>query len=198
MHMRATLWLVVLIAGCGKTLPYADTEGDVDARHYRVVEHPPPPARAETVPARPSETALWIDGAWTWWRGRWSWIVGRWVEPPPNTRHHAWDLCYCPDGKLLYAPGVWRDDTGEIVMPPQPLEMADPAQGAVVDEQGRRIEVGRNVHSQQRYMRRMRRQFQRERRQRRRASAKDVRHHEDCLTASGRSVRKVEADPDPP
>ena len=52
------------------------------------VPYPPPPARVESVPPRPSTKATWIDGEWTWRGKRWLWVRGRWVEPPKGAVFH--------------------------------------------------------------------------------------------------------------
>jgi len=186
--MRALIVMLLPLLGCG-SLPQPETAEGVRPRDYQVVDHPPPPARVEPVPARPTDTAVWVDGSWVWWRGRWSWVVGRWVEPPPGGRLQRWDLCWCDDGKLLYAPGVWRDDTGKVVLPPQPLALADPSRGAMINETGRRVEVGRNVRSRRRFLRRARRRHRREMRRRREASRDELRHHENCLKTASRPLR---------
>ena len=53
------------------------------------VPYPPPAARVEDDPVRPTEEAVWIDGEWIWQTRRWVWRRGRWVRPVPvpGTRH---------------------------------------------------------------------------------------------------------------
>jgi hypothetical protein len=97
---------------------------------------PPPPARVELVPARPSASALWIDGEWTWRRGRWAWLVGRWVDAPAAETFSPWVFVRAPDGTLFYAPGVWRDARGGPVDPPATLAIATVESGEVVDADG--------------------------------------------------------------
>ncbi|MEM1034386.1 MAG: YXWGXW repeat-containing protein [Myxococcota bacterium] len=174
---------------CGPAMPYVGPNRDVLARDYREVDHPPPPARAETIPARPSATAQWIDGAWAWDRGRWSWVVGRWVEPPANAIYQAWDTCWCSDGNLLYRPGAWRGSDGAVRPPPEPLALASTSRGPVVDEEGATVEVGANVASKRRYFQRAQRRHRRETRRKARASQADLTRRGACLEESGRSLR---------
>jgi len=100
------------------------------------VQLPPPPARVELVPARPSPDAVWVDGEWTWRRGRWAWLPGRWVEPPAGAAFSPWVFERAPDGRMWYAPGVWRDAHGAPVDPPPVLAGASVESGAVVNAEG--------------------------------------------------------------
>jgi hypothetical protein len=96
----------------------------------------PPPGRVEVVPARPAAAALWIDGEWAWRRQRWAWMPGRWVEPPAGATFSPWAFVRGPDGKLWWAPGVWRNATGSVVAAPSPLAVASVESGPVIEPYG--------------------------------------------------------------
>src|SRR6185312_13001900 len=112
----AAVWLATA-AACGGRAPHPpyspqETAALVEAKS------PPPPARVEEVPARPTSAALWIDGEWSWRRGRWSWMAGRWVIPPADATYSPWVYVRGPDGKIWYAPGVWKNEKGTPIDPP--------------------------------------------------------------------------------
>jgi hypothetical protein len=83
---------------------------------------PPPPARAETPPPKPSPNAAWIPGYWQFTDG-WVWSAGFWrvpqqdieqektVEaptPPPAPRTEAPpDVAYHTARKAVWTPGHW-------------------------------------------------------------------------------------------
>jgi hypothetical protein len=96
----------------------------------------PPPARAERVPPRPSDRAVWIDGEWSWRRRRWVWTPGRWVEPPSGLTYSPWVTVRGADGTLYFAPSAWRTARGETAPAPRALAVANVESGAVVDPEG--------------------------------------------------------------
>lgn len=100
------------------------------------VATPPPPARVELVPPRPSAVAVWVDGEWTWRRALWAWMPGRWVEPAAGSTFSPWVFVRGGDGALWYAPGVWRDAKGAQVDAPAALAVATVETGEVVNAQG--------------------------------------------------------------
>ena len=100
------------------------------------VDATPPPARVEQIPAPPSRSAVWLDGEWTWRRGGGAWTPGRWVEGPRAAAFSPWVFERGPDGRLWYAPGLWRDDKGTPIAPPPALAAATVQFGAVVSAEG--------------------------------------------------------------
>jgi hypothetical protein len=112
----------------------------------RTVKTPPPPAaRAETPPPRPSKNARWIPGYWLYEESKFHWITGLWdvpeedikkeltvvaptpppaepvkvevpVEPAP-TRTAVWTpgSWYWDGGKYVWIAGAWR-------IPPSPQQ----------------------------------------------------------------------------
>jgi hypothetical protein len=109
--------LLVGGSGCGgSSLPRPPRAPNV-ASAYVEVPYPPPPARVEFVPAKPSDGAVWIDGHWRW-LDRWRWQLGGWVSPPPNQRYAAWAVTRATDGRLYFAPATWVDAEGRPVPSP--------------------------------------------------------------------------------
>jgi hypothetical protein len=139
--------LVVVAAACGPLVahpPYAEQASTALAE----VERPPPPARVEVIPARPSRGTVWIDGEWMWHRGRWGWLPGRWVVPPPGAVYAPWAFARGADGKLWYAPGEWREARkgGALVPPPPALATASVHGASVVDAEGDIEPTGAILH----------------------------------------------------
>ena len=110
------------------------------------VERAPPPARVEVLPPKPAPNAVWVDGEWTWRRGRWAWLVGRWVVPPAGAVLAPWAFVRGADGRLWYAPGVWRDAAGHPVEPPPALARASVQGGVVVNADGEIETTGAILH----------------------------------------------------
>jgi hypothetical protein len=125
----------VLVVACTSSLPRPAYSPQPTSALVEVAR-PPPPARVELVPARPSASALWIDGEWTWRRGRWAWLPGRWVDAPPSETFSPWVFVRAPDGTFFYAPGTWRDAKGAPVGPPAALGIATVESGEVVNADG--------------------------------------------------------------
>jgi hypothetical protein len=114
------------------------------------VDAPPPPARVEILPAVPSSQAAWVDGEWMWRRGRWAWLPGRWVTLPEGRAFSPWVFVRGPDGRLWYAPGVWRDTSGAPVDPPDALAVASVETGVVVTAEGATEITGPSVRQRPR------------------------------------------------
>ena len=126
--------LGALALACSPSLP-RPTYAPQPTSSLLEVGQPPPPARVEIVPTRPTTLALWVDGEWIWRRGRWAWLTGRWVAPPSGAVFCPWVFVRGADGRLWFAPGVWRDAQGAAVDVPS-LAMASVQAGAVVDADG--------------------------------------------------------------
>ncbi len=88
------------------------------------VPYPPPAARVERIPGRPSSDALWIDGQWSWDGEQWAWEPGAWVAPAPESRFARWQLRLDADGRLKFAGPSWRDASGRETAPPRILAVA--------------------------------------------------------------------------
>jgi hypothetical protein len=106
-----------LSIGCGPTLtkppmiaaPVAD---------FVEVPYPPPAARTEIVPARPSGSNAWVDGQWSWDGKKWRWVSGGWVAAPAGATFQPWMVTRRRDGQVVYAPAKWRDAEGREVDAP--------------------------------------------------------------------------------
>ncbi|MGA7122274.1 MAG: hypothetical protein WBY94_19380 [Polyangiaceae bacterium] len=91
---------------------------------FAVVPYPPPAARVETLPKRPSPQAEWTDGQWSWDGARWNWTPGAWVDPPSGARFAPWALVLDRDGQYEFAPGSWRDASGRELQAPRVVDSA--------------------------------------------------------------------------
>ncbi len=144
MRPRVALVIGVLVYSCGPRLPqppYAPqpTSALVEA------PYPPPPARAEIVPAQPTRRAVWIDGEWVLRGRKWAWQPGRWVIPPKGAKYSAWTTVRGEDGALYVAPGAWRNEAGKEIPAPTPLALGESAQGAVIGPNGEVETVAPNL-----------------------------------------------------
>jgi hypothetical protein len=111
------------LVACGPSLPQPATAPQPRSA-FVPVPYPPPAARVETVPPRPSPVAVWIDGQWAWDGARWQWTTGAWVAPPPGGRFAPWALELLRDGRLMFAPASWRDRQGNELTPARVLAAA--------------------------------------------------------------------------
>ena len=138
MRLYRLAWHVALalaLPACSRALPHPPYVGQPSTALV-VVDSPPPPPRVETVPDRPTQTAVWIDGEWSWRGTRWAWMPGRWVEVPAGLRYSPWTARHGDDGAFYYAAGTWRDARGNEAPAPKPLAVAEAAEVAVVNAQG--------------------------------------------------------------
>jgi hypothetical protein len=124
-----------LLAACASRFPRPPFAPQPTAALVEVGQ-PPPPARVEVVPASPGPPAVWLDGEWIWRRGQWAWLSGRWCNPPEGASFSPWVFERGPDGRLWYAPGVWRNAGGASVDPPPALAFASVQSAAVVNANG--------------------------------------------------------------
>jgi hypothetical protein len=100
------------------------------------VTAPPPPGRIEVVPRSPSAAGVWVDGEWVWRRGRWAWLPGRWVEASKGASFSPSAFVRGADGRLWYAPGLWRDANGSTLDAPRTLTSAVVGSNEVVNASG--------------------------------------------------------------
>ncbi len=69
---------------------------------------PPPPAPAETIPAPPAPSALWIPGYWTYDGRGYAWTTGHWEIPPPNATTYVASHWESRGGAAAFVPAHWR------------------------------------------------------------------------------------------
>jgi len=138
------LGALVGIAACGSRLPHP-TYSPQSSSALSEVTFPPPPARAELVPPRPSDDAVWIDGEWLWRRRQWAWNPGRWVVAPAGATYSPWAAVRGEDGTLYYAPGQWHDSDGGALADPQPVAVAKTVSRVIFDSEGEVERAGRTV-----------------------------------------------------
>ncbi len=119
----------------GRSLPHPSYEPHLTSE-LAEVPYPPPPARIETVPNRPTSDALWIDGEWRWQGRRWNWRTGRWLKVPAGVAFSPWTLVRRTDGATFVAPGMWRNDKHELVSEPAVLAEGTVGRGSVVSTEG--------------------------------------------------------------
>ena len=112
--------IALITVGCTRHVPHPPYVGQPTSALVEV-PFPPPPARVEVVPPRPTARSVWIDGEWSWHGRKWAWKAGRWVVPTPGTAFAPWTTVRGLDGTLFFAPGAWRDAHGEVVVEPIPL-----------------------------------------------------------------------------
>ena len=110
----------VVAMGCGSSFPPPPLVPQTDDA-FSEVPYPPPPAQIEFVPDVPDGNVAWVDGAWTWEGTQWRWKRGGWFSVPPGTAYAPWQTKRAPDGRLLFAPAVWRGANGAPVDAPEPV-----------------------------------------------------------------------------
>jgi len=137
MRIRFTIVGGVLLAlSCSSRLPHPQYTNQPTSALIEV-DFPAPPGRVEFVPPQPADGAVWIRGEWLWEGRRWGWKPGAWVLPPEGGGYARWVMVRRNDGKLFYAPGTWRNASGEEVTPdPQTLLQARSRSGVVVNAEG--------------------------------------------------------------
>ena len=96
------------VAGCNKSALPLPRMGPNEGATPVVVPYPPPPARAEIIPARPGDLVVWIDGSWVWDRRRWVWQRGRWEAPPTGAHYALSKIEQMPNGTLRWFPAGWQ------------------------------------------------------------------------------------------
>ena len=102
----------LLLAACsGPRVAVPATGSHSD--HPVPVPYAPPVARVETIPARPSDTALWVDGHWEWEGWSYSWVAGSWQELPQAGAFYAPATTVRQKGQLYHFVGVWHGADGK-------------------------------------------------------------------------------------
>jgi len=111
---------VAVAIACGSSLPTPETKAHPPTTtRYVEVPYPPPAARAEIIPAKPREGAVWVDGEWSWQGKQWVWESGGWLMAPAKAYLAPWIAFRQANGKLVFAPGTWhRDDGQPLAKPP--------------------------------------------------------------------------------
>ena len=101
-------WLLVSVAvgGCHCVA----TTYNVSKPNPVYVKSAPPPAQQDVKPKRPSESHIWVAGAWDWneVNDEWEWKKGYWVVPPKGYIWIAANYDARGDGTVVYIPGYWE------------------------------------------------------------------------------------------
>jgi hypothetical protein len=146
----AVIFLGLAAPGCSLQIRHPAYVGQPQSA-LQEVDEPPPPARVELLPPVPSPQAVWVDGEWMWRRERWAWLPGRWVNPAPQTAFSPWVFVRGLDGRLWYAPGVWRDlAQGTPVDSPGALAIASVETGVVLSAEGATETTGPSIRQRPR------------------------------------------------
>lgn len=71
----------------------------------------PPSPRAENIPPKPYEDAIWISGYWAWVQEKndFRWICGVWRRPPPAARFWIPGSWNKTDSGWVFAKGFWSN-----------------------------------------------------------------------------------------
>ena len=98
-------------------------DGEVAAGRTSYIDNsvkapPPPAARAETPPPRPSKNARWIPGYWHYEETKFHWIAGLWDVPPEDIEKEL--TVQAPKPPPVTPPKAVRDEPVE----PQPTRTA--------------------------------------------------------------------------
>jgi hypothetical protein len=140
----ALIAAVFALGACSHVLPRPPFVAQPTSALF-IVATAPPPARAELVPGKPASHAVWLDGEWEWQGRKWAWKRGRWVLPPEGARYSPWTMTRDETGALWFAPGVWRNASGEEVDEPDALAFGRTSLGDVTSPSGEKENVGRTL-----------------------------------------------------
>lgn len=91
------------------------------AETYVEVPYPPPAALPETVPDKPDQDVVWLDGEWVFVSSSYVWRRGGWVVAPQQGRFAPWVVRYTNDGRLLLASGTWYDEHNRPIPYVEPI-----------------------------------------------------------------------------
>ncbi|WP_437287758.1 YXWGXW repeat-containing protein [Sorangium sp. So ce406] len=105
---RAPGLALLLLVGCGSSLPVPPTGPHLPSEPAVVVPYPPPPARVEIISPPEKPGLVWIDGEWQWRSRRWAWQPGRWEPVPPGAYFAPNATVRRADGSLVWFAGVWH------------------------------------------------------------------------------------------
>lgn len=100
-----------LLAGCAPALPLPELAEHDSASPPVVVPYPPPAARVEQVPERPTADAVWIDGYWRWTGSGYDWVAGVWRVPLPGRAYAPADTVRRRNGELLWYAPRWKSSS---------------------------------------------------------------------------------------
>lgn len=118
--------LSIYALGCGSSMtPTVPTGPHTDREQFVIVSRMPDIVQVQTLPQRPDDSALWIDGYWHWSGRHWVWRDGGWAYPPKGAYYAAPQLVRIPATgtrkskddvgvMLLYRPGHWHLADGSI------------------------------------------------------------------------------------
>jgi hypothetical protein len=106
--------VLMLLSSCLGSLPTPPI-GPSPADAMVEVPYPPPPARAQTVPPRPKDGDLWVEGQWDWDGKAWKWLDGSWMPPRTNAYFSPWTTERRRDGRLFFARAAWRTKDGRAL-----------------------------------------------------------------------------------
>ncbi len=126
---------VAVAIACGSSLPTPETKAHPPTTtRYVEVPYPPPAARAEIIPAKPREGAVWVDGEWSWQGKQWVWESGGWLMAPAKAYLAPWIAFRQANGKLVFAPGREAAISGSCQEQPRRAQCArqrrrEPARG---------------------------------------------------------------------
>lgn len=141
------VWAGTWSLACGApTLPRPKIAAHSSA-DLEPVEYPPPPAKVESVPARPEGNVVWVDGEWAYRNRKWRWRRGRWVALPPgkNLAYAPWTTVRDEEGQLYYAGGKWLDESGKATDDLPAVLEAPASRTLVVNEYGEDEDIGRDL-----------------------------------------------------
>lgn len=113
-HFLSALVVALPLAACGSQQAEAP-RGAHPANDAVSVPYPPPPAKVEELPPRPSAKCVWIDGYWDY-SDRWEWQPGEWVIPQAHCRLAPLELRR-QDGQLWHARPRWYPDNVTLLGP---------------------------------------------------------------------------------
>jgi hypothetical protein len=120
-RVRSLLLAGIVSSACSSSLP-APPVTPHPKHVFQEVPYPPPAALVEVVPDPPeNDDAVWLDGFWIW-RGRYYvWQRGGWLVPPENGAYATWQSVLARDGRIVFAPGAWYDESGRPLATPKTI-----------------------------------------------------------------------------
>lgn len=94
------------------------------------ISQTPPSPRADNIPSKPYDDAIWIPGYWAWVpeKNDFSWICGVWRRPPPSAQFWIPGSWNKTDAGWVYAKGFWSP------VPQNQLKLINKAPPAVITD----------------------------------------------------------------